>query len=291
MATLNKLADEIGDALNRPFDWMFKERIKEIFRHEAATSVRQAINKDGNQDQFKTRFSAAVAVYNNMETYNVGYNVYRTVDQLPTPIRYSTDDPFTYVGTTNNRLAFIYTKPEELQYADLSPTYTNYPTRYTYSNSYIYLHNTMFAVQGDITSITDYSTTVAGTVLIVSAAHKLITGNTITITGTTNYNSDYSVTVINKDSFYVTATYVEDEIVGEWIITSAVPYIAIEGAFLLGDVFDQTIENRLSNKFFNDDTTIPLPEDLIQGIKMKLLSGELSILDNRDKAPDTHLDN
>lgn len=291
MATLNKLADEIGDALNRPFDWQFKERIKEIFRHECATSVRQAINKDGNQDQFKTRFSAAIAVYNNMESYNVGENIYRTVDQLPTPIRYSTDDPFTYVGTTNNRSAFIYTKPEELVYADVSNVYTNYPTRYTYRNDYIYLHNTLFAVQGDISSIVDYNDTIVGAILITSSAHKLITGNTIEITNTVNYDSTYSVTVVDKDSFYVTATYIEDEIVGEWIVTSAVEYIAIEGAFLLGDVFDQTIENRLSNKFFNDDTTIPLPEDLIQGIKMKLLSGELSILDRLDKAPDTHLDN
>lgn len=39
------------------------------------------------------------------------------------------------------------------------------------------------------------------------------------------------------------------------------------------------------------DMEFPIPLDLIQNIKNRLLSGELSIIDNRDKVTPTHVDN
>jgi len=39
------------------------------------------------------------------------------------------------------------------------------------------------------------------------------------------------------------------------------------------------------------DMEFPIPIDMIQNIKSRLLSGELSILDDKDKVPATHVDN
>jgi len=70
-------------------------------------------------------------------------------------------------------------------------------------------------VQGSITAFADYSGTVAGTVKVTSNAHGLTTGWPVTISGTTSYNATYtSVTVIDANNFYVTATWVANDATG-----------------------------------------------------------------------------
>ena len=68
---------------------------------------------------------------------------------------------------------------------------------------------------GSITAVADYSGTVAGTVLITSAAHGLTTGFTILISGTTSYDGRYSITKVDANTFYITATFVATE-TGKW---------------------------------------------------------------------------
>ena len=68
---------------------------------------------------------------------------------------------------------------------------------------------------GVIASVADYSGTVAGTVLITDVGHGLSTGDNITILGTTSYNGQYSITKVDADTFYATATYVATE-TGTW---------------------------------------------------------------------------
>jgi len=65
-----------------------------------------------------------------------------------------------------------------------------------------------------ITFIHDYESEVSGTILIVSAAHGLITGDLAIISGTTNYDDEYQVTVVDADALYVTATFVA---VGDYV--------------------------------------------------------------------------
>jgi hypothetical protein len=65
-----------------------------------------------------------------------------------------------------------------------------------------------------ITAFTDYSGTVAGTVLVTSTAHGLLTGDMTCITGTTSYDGDYSITKVSADTYYITATYVADDATG-----------------------------------------------------------------------------
>jgi hypothetical protein len=70
-------------------------------------------------------------------------------------------------------------------------------------------------ITGTIASIADYSGTVAGTVKVTDTAHGLLTGNIVSITGTTNYNGIYTVTKIDANSFYITATWGATE-TGAW---------------------------------------------------------------------------
>ena len=55
-----------------------------------------------------------------------------------------------------------------------------------------------------ITSITDYSGTVVGTVLATSTAHGRTTGNSLIISGTISYNGTYTITVVDANTFYFT---------------------------------------------------------------------------------------
>ena len=70
-----------------------------------------------------------------------------------------------------------------------------------------------------ITAFADYSGTVAGTVKATSVAHGLAGVSTKQITGTVNYNGAKSITVIDVDNFYFTATWVATE-TGWWAIAS-----------------------------------------------------------------------
>uniref|UniRef100_A0A6M3IUC7 Uncharacterized protein n=1 Tax=viral metagenome TaxID=1070528 RepID=A0A6M3IUC7_9ZZZZ len=71
-------------------------------------------------------------------------------------------------------------------------------------------------LSGSITAFADYSGTVTGTVSVTDASHGLATGQTITISGTTNYNGTYSITKIDDNTFYITATWVATE-TGTWV--------------------------------------------------------------------------
>ena len=65
-----------------------------------------------------------------------------------------------------------------------------------------------------ITAFSDYSGTVAGTVLVTSVAHGLLSGDQTVIEGTTSYDAQYKATKVTADTFYVTATFVADDATG-----------------------------------------------------------------------------
>ncbi len=290
MATLNVIADEIIGALDRPFDDQFKARVKSAFRHEAATIVRQAIDKDGLTDHFKTRFNVAISVVDDSSLIcGSACGSIRSTNSIAPPTRYKTDDPFSFVGNADGTVVYIYTNLTELPYADLTEVYDNNPIRYVYDNGYIYVK--MGGPCGTIESIVDYDATVTGTILITSSGHNLRTSDDIIISGTVDYDGDYSITKVDADTFYVTIAHVTDEVSGTWKRDVEDDCLSIEGSYPLGEVFDKTNENRLNDNIFNDDTELPLPEDLIQAIKLKLLDGELSIIDSNDKIQNTHSDN
>ena len=79
-------------------------------------------------------------------------------------------------------------------------------------------------LSGTITGFSDYNSTVAGTTLVNDASHDLATGDRITIssspdsyydTASSNSDGNYSITVINSSTFYITATYSAEDS-GSW---------------------------------------------------------------------------
>lgn len=70
---------------------------------------------------------------------------------------------------------------------------------------------------GAVSWYADYSGTVAGSVLVsCTASHGLITGDIITIRGTTNYNGIFEIVVVNADQFYIIDTWVADDGASDW---------------------------------------------------------------------------
>jgi len=59
-------------------------------------------------------------------------------------------------------------------------------------------------------AITDFSSTIAGTVLVTSESHLLRNGDTVKLSETTDYNGTYSIRYIDKNSFAIIATYTSD---------------------------------------------------------------------------------
>lgn len=69
---------------------------------------------------------------------------------------------------------------------------------------------------GAISAFADYSGTVAGTVKVTDVSHGLLTGEVVTIAGTTNYNGVFVVTRIDDNNFYITDTWVANDAAGNW---------------------------------------------------------------------------
>ena len=72
---------------------------------------------------------------------------------------------------------------------------------------------------GEITSIVNYGETVAGTVKVTSADHGLTTGDSVIISGTTDYDGTFTITNIDAANYYMTDTYVGEETSGTWVLS------------------------------------------------------------------------
>jgi len=96
------------------------------------------------------------------------------------------------------------------------------------AQGYAALHN-LKPTSKAITAFADYSGTVAGTVKATSVAHGLTGTSTKMISGTTDYNGSKSITVIDVDSFYFTATWTTTQ-TGWWAINSEGRYNVAVGA-------------------------------------------------------------
>ena len=100
---------------------------------------------------------------------------------------------------------------------------------------------------GAITAYADYSGTVPGTVSATSNTHNLATGDDISITGTTNYNGVFTVTVIDANTFYFTDTWVADDATGTW---SEGSYIEASTAGVYFAIYSISADSVNNNKVF-----------------------------------------
>ena len=65
-------------------------------------------------------------------------------------------------------------------------------------------------------TITATSTSAGATVNVTSASHGLVTDDRITISGTTSYDGDYSITLVDTNTFTISATNSESTETGSW---------------------------------------------------------------------------
>lgn len=76
------------------------------------------------------------------------------------------------------------------------------------------LHNLIYRIKTteiSISAYADYNDTIANTVLVTAAGHALETGMYVLISGSTSYNGEYYVTVIDTSTFYISETFVADD--------------------------------------------------------------------------------
>ena len=80
---------------------------------------------------------------------------------------------------------------------------------------------------GSITAVANY---VAGShdndILVTSADHGLITGDSITVAGTADYNGTVTVTKVDKDTFYYEENYTSSQ-TGTWSATNVLSGIRV----------------------------------------------------------------
>lgn len=67
-------------------------------------------------------------------------------------------------------------------------------------------------------TITAFSDAGGGKVSVASTANKLVDGQVVTISGTTNYNGDYTISSASTNSFSITATWVANDGTSLWTI-------------------------------------------------------------------------
>lgn len=141
--TLNKIAAQITDALDKPFDVMLNERIKDAIIYWRAELIRQ----DGDRNVLSKEFIQRIVV--NLEKVDkldscvvkAGCPALRTKEKIPRPIR-PKDAPslFKFVGSADGHIPYTYTDLEELRYTRANK-YTYNAIRYNYVNGYIYVFN------------------------------------------------------------------------------------------------------------------------------------------------------
>lgn len=124
---------------------------------------------------------------------------------------------------------------------------------------------------GSITAFADYSGTVAGTIKATDATHGLVTGDVITITTLTgsDYAGTYTVTRIDADTFYFTAT---------WVATGTASWVQL---FYIPMVYIQKLTDLASDSDSNILTTV-YPDLLIEGAAYILCRDNLYV-DNPER--------
>ena len=96
------------------------------------------------------------------------------------------------------------------------------------------LHNLIYrlkTINRAITVFADYNTTVPSTTRVTSSAHQMVTGNYVSIAGSTNYNGEFYVTVIDASSYYISVPFVADDGAGQgtiMFINYFYPYVYCE---------------------------------------------------------------
>lgn len=142
MPSLNQVADFTASRLNRPFDEMLKAEIKFAFINEISLLIRRSIDANGIDKAYIASFTCDLIKVDSADDLgiSVGYNILRSANKIPSPIRYKSPIPFIYVGNGDTRTPFGFVAEFEANYTKELPYIGNAIT-YTWRNGYIYIFN------------------------------------------------------------------------------------------------------------------------------------------------------
>lgn len=97
--TLQQQADSTAIELNQPFNHELKEAIKIDFRNLIATRLRQSIERNGIDLQYKVTYVDTLSLQpDNGDCLPQGCLVLRTANKIPLTIRYASDNTYLFVG-------------------------------------------------------------------------------------------------------------------------------------------------------------------------------------------------
>lgn len=142
MATLRALAAQVCDALNRPYDHMMIERVKDMILQSRLTMLHRTINKYGVDGRYLQSYVADLQRINlSQGTVQSPFTVLRTVNKIPSAIRYESDVPFNFVGSVDRTVSFSYIKLQSHRFIN-SLRYIGNAIKWDYKDNYLYLYNT-----------------------------------------------------------------------------------------------------------------------------------------------------
>jgi len=143
MASLNKYAEQVLLAINRPYDFATHKRIKDLIKQARAERIRQSIERNGIDIHFRQVYHPKLIKVDIADScvIDIGCIILRTENRIANPIRYKSDVPFLFVGSADENISFTYAgNARELTSATQSKFMSKSP-RYMYVNGYLYLYN------------------------------------------------------------------------------------------------------------------------------------------------------
>ena len=140
MATLNQLATRVANHIGEPFNHELKERIKDSYRFYRAERIRQSIEKNGIDDSLKVSYCADLELVDSGDDCLkvIGCEILRTVNKVVKPVRYKSDEPFTYVGAIDGTISYLYSDLASIGYMNYLPN-IGQAIYYYYENDYIFI--------------------------------------------------------------------------------------------------------------------------------------------------------
>ena len=143
MPSLNQIASIFASRLDRPFDEMLKAEFKPLFISELSLLIRRSIDANGVDKSYIASFIVEMIKVDELD--NIGttgdFNIWRSKNKIPLPLRYKTPIPFMFVGSPNNEVSFGFTPKHEVKLVKNLP-YIGNSIVYDFVNQYIYIYNT-----------------------------------------------------------------------------------------------------------------------------------------------------
>lgn len=142
MATLNTLAYQVTSSFDRGEDILFLERIKDLIIQTRNTFVHREADKYGVNDRYIQPYLANLILVNSSidEIIISRFEVLRTENKIPAPIRYQSDTPFVFVGSLDRMIPFRYMKPYIMKF-NRTLHLIGSAICYFYTNQYVYIWN------------------------------------------------------------------------------------------------------------------------------------------------------